>query len=170
LIPRRYAQIAVEMPFLEPLTYEVPDHLVARTARGCRVLLPFRQGVRVGVVMSLSDTAGELDPAKIRPIADLLDATPVVGEPQLALAEWAAKYYHAPIGEAVRLAVPTSLDVEAERLLDRGIDHAAEERARELARRLSAAPFATAGAHTTVSIIPRDARGVDVTSTPRWSA
>ena len=108
------------MPFLEPLTYEVPDHLAARTTRGCRVLLPFRQGVRVGVVMSLSDTAGELDPAKIRPIADLLDAAPVVGEPQLALAEWAAKYYHAPIGEAVRLAVPTSLDVEAERLLEPG--------------------------------------------------
>jgi primosomal protein N' (replication factor Y) len=70
--------------------------------------------------MALRDTPPPEVPAeRIRELADLLDNTPLLLEPQLALTEWAAGYYHAPIGECVRLAVPVSLDVEAERRIER---------------------------------------------------
>lgn len=110
-----FAEIAIAVPLRTTFSYKVPQHLVDRVQRGYRVLVPFRNQLRTGIVVSVS----EQTPAgkhRIRAISDVVDERPFIPDEQLALTEWIAKYYHAPIGDAVDLAVPGSLLPEKSRL------------------------------------------------------
>ena len=102
-----YAEVAFDLPLPGTFTYRIPEHLVGRVARGIRVAGPWRTRAKQGVVLEVHHAlkAG-MDPTKIRPLVDVIDSKRSVLEPQLALTEWISSYYLAPVGEAVRLAVP----------------------------------------------------------------
>ncbi len=101
-----YAEVAVPAPFPEPLTYRVPDAL-SGLMPGSRVRVPLGQRTLVGVVMELRDDApGDFT---IRDVLELLDIEPVLDLDLLRLARFAAEYYLAPIGEAVRAMIPADL-------------------------------------------------------------
>ncbi|MFP4598678.1 MAG: primosomal protein N' [Persicimonas sp.] len=108
-----YAQIAVDIPLFKALTYAVPEFLEGTLEPGHLVQVPFRNRAKTGLVMSL---ASELeDPSiasKIRPIVDLVDAEPLLGEQNLKFLEFIADYYLAPIGQVVRLALPSFVRLE----------------------------------------------------------
>lgn len=103
----RYCTVALDVPLDRAFTYRVPDALAAHVQRGTRAVVPWRQGAMTGIVLDPDAPLAEgLDASRVRPIADVLDARRAVPEPQLALCEWIADYYRAPIGQAVRLAAP----------------------------------------------------------------
>lgn len=99
-----FVEVALDVPLHTAFTYRVPDPLRHAITRGVRVLVPFRQHSVAGVVLRSRPDAPEVK--RMRSLADVVDASPVVPDPQLALLEWAARYYHAPVGECVRLALP----------------------------------------------------------------
>ena len=99
-----FVEVALDVPLHTAFTYRVPDALRGAVTRGVRVLVPFRQHSVAGVVLRSRESAPEVK--RMRSIADVVDATPAVPDPQLALLEWAARYYHAPVGECVHLALP----------------------------------------------------------------
>lgn len=100
----RRVSVAVPVALDHALTYRVPDDWPQPPAPGRRVLVPLGHRALVGVVRSAIDPA---PPEKLRALlADLDDAEPTLTEELVALCEWLADYYVAPVGEAYRLALP----------------------------------------------------------------
>ncbi len=104
----RFADVALRAP-AQLLTYEVPATLLPLVERGARVLVPVRRTRQAAVVWRLHDKA-PLESA--REILDVLDATPLFGEPLLELAEWLSAYYHAGLGETLFAMLPAGLKPE----------------------------------------------------------
>ena len=80
---------------------------------GMRVRVPFGRQQRVGVVMASaedSDVAAE----KLKAVLDRLDDRPVFDAGLLELLQWAAGYYHHPIGEVLTAAMPKALRLGAD--------------------------------------------------------
>src|SRR5687768_11208095 len=75
---------------------------------GCRVLVPFGQREVVGVVVGASD-ASEVDPARLKAVARVLDEAPLPTAELLATLQWAARYYQYPLGEVLQAALPVAL-------------------------------------------------------------
>ena len=75
---------------------------------GMRVRVPFGGSVRTGVVLEAAVEA-EIGTERLRRIAERLDDEPSIPPSMLRLLVWAADYYHHPIGEVVRTALPAGL-------------------------------------------------------------
>jgi primosomal protein N' len=108
-----FVSVAVPVPFLDALTYRVPDD-VARPARGARVLVPLGARTVTGCVIH-ADAAAPGDDVACRAIVEVLDDEPFVPEAVLDLALWVADYYAAGPGEAIASAMPPGSWVESER-------------------------------------------------------
>jgi len=127
--PVGYVEVALPVPLDRPFTYSVP--LGVRLEAGMRVLVPWGSRQLVGVVMGVhSDVPVLAAGQKIKPVSRVLDAAPVLDAAVLALTRWTASYYHAPLGEAVRCALPPATEVRARRRL-----HLTPAGAEALARR-----------------------------------
>lgn len=125
-----FVKVAVPGPFLSPLDYRIDaeeaDSPVTTLALdlepeepamsrepflpvvGGRVKVPFRNKSLIGVVMALSD---EVDVAsdKLKAIDAVIDDAPIFSEQEMALLNWASRYYHEPIGNVVQTALPKRL-------------------------------------------------------------
>lgn len=108
-----YAQIAVDIPLFKSLTYRVPAHLRDVLAPGHLVQVPFRNRAKTGLVLEVQ---AELDDpeleSKLKDIVDLVDAEPLLTETGTRFLEFIAEYYLAPIGEVVKLALPSFVRLE----------------------------------------------------------
>ena len=75
---------------------------------GMRVRVPFGRQRLVGTVVAVTDSS-ELPPERLKPILEVLDATPLFDAHALELILWTADYYHHPIGEVLAGAIPKAL-------------------------------------------------------------
>lgn len=110
-----HVDVALNLPLDRAFTFLVPPHLAGTVQRGARVLVPVRSDLQVGVVLSTEARPPKAKPGgkapRVRPIVDVLDTKArALPEPLLKLAEWLGHYYHAPIGEAVHLALPSAVN------------------------------------------------------------
>jgi primosomal protein N' (replication factor Y) len=103
----RYCEVALPVPLDRTFTYAVRHGEQAQ--RGARVIAPFRNEKLIGVVMTVTDVAPADFEAK--PIEAVLDNEPLLSEHLLALAEWIAQYYLAPLGEVLRGMLPLMAEV-----------------------------------------------------------
>ncbi len=101
-----YADVAVPVPVATPLTYAVPAAF-GELESGVRVRVPVGKRQLVGMVVGWRDEAPE--GFEVREITEVLDLEPAVGDDLLDLARFAADYYLAPIGDAVRILLPGKL-------------------------------------------------------------
>jgi primosomal protein N' (replication factor Y) (superfamily II helicase) len=98
--------VAVPVAVDRGFTYRVPEGMAALAA-GTRVLVPFGSRALVGVVRPHRFVEVPSDPAKIRPVWDVLDAdVPALNEALVELCEWMTEYYVSPVGEVYRSALP----------------------------------------------------------------
>jgi len=91
------------------LSYAVPDALVEGTVQGRRVLVPVGAAKRTGVVVGVSASVAA---GGLRAVASLLDDGPLVSPEVLRLASWAAGYYAAPLGLALKPALPPGAEAD----------------------------------------------------------
>ena len=75
---------------------------------GVRVRVPFGKSTRVGVVVAVTDKS-DFDSSRLKSVATVLDAQPLLSKKILQLYEWISRYYHHPIGEVVLNAFPKLL-------------------------------------------------------------
>lgn len=101
-----YAQIAIDAPIHSTFDYTVPPELAGRLTAGHLVQVPFSTGVQHGIVLRLHD---DPSPYKLKPITALLDPRPLLTAEQIAVAEWIAATYLAPIGPCIWLWIPAGL-------------------------------------------------------------
>ncbi len=110
-----YCELALPVPLDRTFTYAVREG--QRPVRGARVIAPFRNEKLIGIVMSVGVTA----PAdfEVRYLEAVLDQDgdhdsddgPLLSESLLALGEWMAQYYLAPLGEVLRGMLPLTAEV-----------------------------------------------------------
>jgi primosomal protein N' (replication factor Y) len=100
--------VALDVPGSGGFDYALGAALANRVRPGAWVLVPWGKARRIGVVMSLSDHT-EVPPERLREVAALLDESPPPDERWLALAAFAARYYHRGIGEVLLPAIPKLL-------------------------------------------------------------
>jgi primosomal protein N' (replication factor Y) len=109
---RVFISVAVPVPFLDVLTYQVPDGM-APPARGARVTVPLGTRVVTGIVVDANttlDTAGaaaeKIKDVKIKNVIDVLDADAYLPTAVVDLALWVAEYYACGAGDALATAMP----------------------------------------------------------------
>jgi len=115
----RLVSVAVPVPFLDSLTYRVPDDLEV-PAVGARVLVPLGSRQVTGCVVSTGVSPDEqaATDASIRDLVDVLDDRPFLPLSIVELALWTADYYGCGPGEAIAAAMPPFAWVESERLAE----------------------------------------------------
>ena len=99
-------QVAVPSPLFRHFDYRAPEAAVAQA--GMRVIVPFGKRQVVGVVLGIRDHT-DVPPARLKSAIALPDAAPVLDTGLMQLLDWAAAYYHHPIGEALSTALPALL-------------------------------------------------------------
>ncbi|MGI9335348.1 MAG: hypothetical protein ACR2RL_19550, partial [Gammaproteobacteria bacterium] len=99
-------KVAVATPVRRLFDYKAPAG--ATPEPGTRVRVPFRRSERVGLVMAASGSSN-LPPARLKPVLEILDPTPVLRAPELSLLSFAASYFHHSLGEALLGALPKPL-------------------------------------------------------------
>ena len=100
-------RVAVPGPFAEPLDYLVPPR-IPLPPRGARVRVPLGRRELVGVVTA-APAGSHLAADRLRPVITVLDDEPLLNEETSSLIEWAAHYYHHPVGDAYVAALPVRL-------------------------------------------------------------
>ncbi|MCC5812951.1 MAG: primosomal protein N' [Ectothiorhodospiraceae bacterium] len=105
--PTAILHVAVPCPLPGTFDY-LPPSAGALPQPGMRVLVPFGRRKQVAVVHSVSAHT-TMDPARLKAAEQVLDDTPLLSDDILRLAEWAAHYYHHPLGEVLAAALPVAL-------------------------------------------------------------
>lgn len=99
----RYAEVLLDQAAGRPLTYEVPAPWRGQLLPGCRVRVPLRTRLVLGTVTAIIDESGEKG---IRPIHEVVDATPQISPNLLKLGDWMADYYCCSREVAMRALLP----------------------------------------------------------------
>ncbi len=123
----RYARVAVPVPLGQAFSYLVPEALASEVRPGARVLVSFGRRQVLGVVLRLESSV-DFDEGKLKQVAAVVDREPVLLEELLSFLVELARYYIAPIGEVMRLALPAVERSAAERLQQESLLDGAELR------------------------------------------
>ena len=106
--PSTLVHVAIPRPLHTLLSYSVTAGEIP--AVGVRVAVPLGKGVSVGLVLGVEAVAADSESEfAIKPIQAVLDTEPLADAHLLALLEWAARYYHCPLGEVIFSALPAAL-------------------------------------------------------------
>ena len=95
--------VALPLPIHRTFTYRLEG---PAPEPGTRVLVPFQRGERIGWVVGPGES-GEI--RGLKPVLSVLDERPSVPADVLELCRWIAEYYVAPLGIAIRSALPSVL-------------------------------------------------------------
>ena len=100
----RLVSVAVPIPYLDALTYSVPESVPNLPVIGARVRVPVGTRALVGCVIG-HDATLEPDTTP-RDLVEVLDETPFLPPDVVRLCRWVADYYMAGIGDAIMVAMP----------------------------------------------------------------
>ncbi|MEG9533669.1 primosomal protein N' [Mannheimia indoligenes] len=98
--------MALNVPLHRFFDYLLPDELNA--GKGSRVVVPFGRQTKIGIVVDFPQTS-DVPIDKLKPIKNVLDLDTLFDDEMWQLLIWAARYYHAPIGEVLNSALPVKL-------------------------------------------------------------
>lgn len=97
--------VAVNAPVRKLFSYRVPESLRDAVRIGMRVQVPFGRRQLIGVVLRIRQ--GGVD--GLKELTAVLDEAPLLDMQLLKLLRWAAEYYHHPLGQVVKNALPGGL-------------------------------------------------------------
>jgi primosomal protein N' (replication factor Y) len=102
----RYLLVLVDLPFEQPLVYlDDPD---SPRQVGARCVVPLGRRRTIGLVVGSTETT-TLAPARLKPVAPVLDDIAPLSADWLALTRFAAEYYQHGWGEVALPALPPAL-------------------------------------------------------------
>lgn len=107
------ADVIIESPglhFNKPYSYTIPVAYATSIRRGMRVIVPFRQTMRAGVVWDLHTQHEHIE--KLRPIAACVDDDSVLTPDLLELASWLCERYACQIQDALGAILPGAFRVK----------------------------------------------------------
>lgn len=132
------------MPLGQAFSYIVPPELALQVQRGARVLVEFGRRKELAIVLSLGTEVPDVPEHKLKSVRAVVDPEPVFEDELLSFLQELARYYVAPIGAVIELALP-AVERTAAEALSRKEAFAVESLGR-LVQRVSALPNAEAAA------------------------
>ena len=102
-----YLEVAVTAPISRTLTYLPPKEHPRQLMPGMRVLAPLGNRKVTGYILAIVPSAPSGQ--KLKEIIEVLDLQPLFPEAQVQFYKWIARYYHFPIGEVIKAALPAGL-------------------------------------------------------------
>lgn len=100
-------EVAVDAPLATTLTYSQPTGRIDPLPVGCCVRVPLGRRSAVGYVLGPAVVPQEGESRfTLKAIAEVLGETPVFPGELLSFYRWIARYYHHPLGEVLRTALP----------------------------------------------------------------
>ncbi len=99
---------AVDTPLRRVFDYLPSAGGVFNARPGQRAWLPFGRRRVMGVLIKVDDHS-DVAASKLRRVVEMIDDEPVFNPTMLALLQWAADYYHHPVGEVIAAALPLAL-------------------------------------------------------------
>ena len=109
-----YVEVAVALPVYPTYTYCLPEEMRSKACAGHRVLVPFGNRRVTGYI--LGEARGAAPPG-IKDVLDLLDRENLFPEEMIPFFRWIADYYLHPLGEVIRGALPSGLNLYEYNLL-----------------------------------------------------
>ena len=109
-----YVEVALPLGVDGTFTYRIPAHLDGRVTPGARLLVPWGPKQATAFALGLVDRA-PVEEKKLRDVLDVLDEEPAIIPDILELCRWAADYYAAPLGEMLRIALPSNMSAASRR-------------------------------------------------------
>ncbi len=103
-----FLEVAVAAPVRHTLTYASPHDHSGLLVPGIRLLVPLGRRLVTGYLLGV-DTQGVSPGKQIKQVSDVLDSSPLFPESMIPFFRWVADYYHHPIGEVIRHALPSGL-------------------------------------------------------------
>ncbi len=107
-----FAVVAVALPVSRTYHYAIPQPLAGHLEIGHAVLIPFGPRVVSGVVIGLTEDC-PVPKERVKPVKQLLTPTPLFSPSLIPFFEWTAEYYHHPLGEVIRTALPPGILVQS---------------------------------------------------------
>jgi primosomal protein N' (replication factor Y) (superfamily II helicase) len=109
--PTHILQIAVPKPLHSHFDYLPPPKTDINQLRpGIRLRVPFgKTSTEIGILLAIVDKT-DVPLEKLKAAKEILDSAPVLPENNLALLQWASRYYHYPIGDVISTALPAKLN------------------------------------------------------------
>ena len=99
-------RVALPIPLPQVFDYVAADATEADVGRCVKV--PFGRGDRNGLIVALGEE-GAVDAARLKAVHHVQRGVPALPADWLELVGFVARYYHAPLGEVVALALPPGL-------------------------------------------------------------
>ena len=106
----RFISVAVPVPFLDLLTYRVPDQMPL-PVEGARVRVPVGSRTLTGCV--IDDAVSAPDGVDVKDVVEVLDDEPMLPPAIVELCRWVADYYVCGVGDAIAAAMPPGADRRA---------------------------------------------------------
>lgn len=100
------AEVALPVPLRCLFDYQVPDEYVKQLQPGMRLVVPFGRRKLTGLVVRLKNKT-DVPAGKIKSVLSLVDSNPVIRPTLLRLLFWVADYYQQPLGEVIKVALPS---------------------------------------------------------------
>ncbi len=109
----QYADVILPLPLEGCFTYLVPEEFRGKVLPGMRVVVQFGAKKFYSAIVRLVHT-NKPDNHAVKLIETVLDNQPILFESCFALWEWISTYYHCPLGEVLKAALPSGLKLESE--------------------------------------------------------
>ncbi|MGD9947887.1 MAG: primosomal protein N' [Desulfobulbus sp.] len=100
-------EVAVDAPLATTLSYAQPTGREEPLPVGCCVRVPLGGRKAIGYVLGPASVAAEEGASfTLKPIIEILGLSPAFPEELIPFYRWIASYYHHPLGEVLRTALP----------------------------------------------------------------
>lgn len=103
----KYVDVILPLPLPGMFTYSVPEGMEGWVVFGKRVLVPLGKSKKyIAMVVKVHQ---EKPSFKVKPIEQVLDATPTLLDRQYRLWSWISNYYMSPLGDVYNAAMPAGM-------------------------------------------------------------
>tara|TARA_R110002124_G_scaffold1253_3_gene6943 strand:- start:14048 stop:16246 length:2199 start_codon:yes stop_codon:yes gene_type:complete len=105
-------RLAIPSPLRRQFDYLPPEGMseadLAKLQPGVRLRVPFGRREVTGYLLDVCEQS-DVPATSLKPALELLDASPLIDSQLLQLCQWAARYYHHPVGEVYSTLFPRRL-------------------------------------------------------------
>lgn len=104
-----FLRMALPVPMRRLFDYLPPDVIdLSELNPGIRIAVPFQSRIIIGILTEISNTS-DLPITKLKKAHEIIDKSPIFNLDTYKLCQWAATYYHYPLGEVLISAIPALL-------------------------------------------------------------
>src|SRR3990172_5663373 len=93
----------------EAFTYHIPQELEQKVKKGIRVLAPFRNKTKFGIVVDYGENVTNDKHYELKDIEDIPDHEPLLTQSIIRVLLWMRDYYMTTSGMALKTALPNGV-------------------------------------------------------------